>query len=59
MFIQICFCMLVLAAQVATWIPSLAITAGSMAVLFIAGASGSDYVFKWSAKAIQQHRDKP
>ncbi len=50
--------MLVLAAQVATWIPSLAITAGSMAVLFIAGASGSDYVLKWSAKAIQQHRDK-
>jgi cardiolipin synthase len=59
MFIQICFCMLVLAAQIATWIPSLAITTGSMAVLFIAGASGSDYVFKWSAKAIQQYRDKP
>lgn len=58
MFIQICFCVLVLAAQIAGWIPELAITGGAMAVLFIAGASGSDYVFKWSAKAIQQRRDK-
>ncbi|MEE4145539.1 MAG: CDP-alcohol phosphatidyltransferase family protein [Halieaceae bacterium] len=58
MFVQICFCMLVLVAQVTTWIPSPAITAGTVAVLFIAGASGSDYVLKWSARAVQQHREK-
>lgn len=54
MFIQISFCALVLAAQVAAWIPQLAITAASLVVLFIAGASGFDYVMKWSIKAVQQ-----
>ena len=56
MFIQISFCALVLAAQVVTSIPPLAITVASTAVLFIAGASGCDYVLKWSIKAAQQRR---
>jgi cardiolipin synthase len=58
MFIQICFCTLVLAAQVATAIPQAAITAASVAVLFIAGASGCDYVLKWSIKAAQERGKK-
>jgi cardiolipin synthase len=56
MFIQISFCALVLAAQVTAWIPQVAIIAGSACVLFIAGASGCDYVLKWSFKAIQHLR---
>ena len=56
MAIQIGLCALVLAAQLAPWIPQAAITAGSAAVLFIAGASGCDYVLKWSARALQQKR---
>jgi len=56
MAIQIGFCTMLLAAQVYPVIPQAAITAGSAAVLFIAGASGCDYVLKWSAKAIQQRR---
>ncbi len=58
MFIQISFCALVLAAQVTDWIPHAAITAGSAAVLFIAGASGFDYIVNWSIKAIQQRRKR-
>nr|MBP6700048.1 hypothetical protein [Halioglobus sp.] len=54
--IQIGFCAMVLAAQVYPVIPQAAITAGSAAVLFLAGASGCDYVLKWSAKALQQRR---
>lgn len=57
MFVQICFCMLVLAAQVAPGIPPLVITAASAAVLFIAGASGFDYVMRWSIKAFD-HRSE-
>lgn len=56
MLIQIGFCTLVLAAQLAAWIPQAAVTAGSAVVLFIAGASGCDYVLKWSIKAAQQYR---
>jgi cardiolipin synthase len=56
MLVQIAFCTLVLAAQVAVWIPPVAITAASAAVLFIAGASGFDYVMKWSIKAFRQRR---
>lgn len=56
MFIQISFCTLLLAAQVSNWIPPIAVTAGTVAVLFIAGASGCDYVLQWSIKAIQQYR---
>jgi hypothetical protein len=46
----------VLAAQVTAWIPAIAITAASAAVLFIAGASGFDYVMKWSIKAFKHRR---
>ena len=56
MLVQISFCTLVLAAQVAAWIPPVAVMAGSAAVLFIAGASGFDYIMKWSIKAAQQRR---
>ncbi len=56
MLVQIAFCTLVLAAQVTAWIPAIAITAASAAVLFIAGASGFDYVMKWSIKAFQHRR---
>ena len=58
MLIQILFCVLVLAAQVAPLIPSTAITAGTAMVLFMAGASGCDYVMKWSVRAMQQGRKK-
>jgi cardiolipin synthase len=58
MFLQISFCVLVLVSQVVSGIPELVITLGSAAVLFIAGASGSDYVLKWSIKAIQQRREQ-
>lgn len=54
MLIQIAFCTLVLAAQLTPLIPAIAVTAASAAVLFIAGASGFDYVMKWSIKAAQQ-----
>ena len=57
MFLQICFCVLVLAVQVVPGIPVIAVTAGSALVLFIAGASGFDYVMKWSIKAVRQRRD--
>ncbi|MEM6582628.1 MAG: CDP-alcohol phosphatidyltransferase family protein [Pseudomonadota bacterium] len=54
MLVQIVFCVLVLAAQISPEIPQLAITAASAAVLFFAGASGFDYIMKWSIKAFQQ-----
>ncbi len=53
MLIQICFCVLVLAAQVVPGIPSLVITAATVVVLVIAIASGLDYVVSWSIKAMQ------
>jgi len=56
MGVQLCFCLLVLALQLAPWIPSLAITIGSVAVLFFAGASGCDYIVKWSVKAFRHGR---
>ncbi|MCP5165002.1 MAG: CDP-alcohol phosphatidyltransferase family protein [Pseudomonadales bacterium] len=59
MFVQICFCALLLLAQVVTWVPPAALTLGTVAVLFIAGASGCDYVLKWSARAIAQRRQNP
>jgi cardiolipin synthase (CMP-forming) len=55
MFIQISFCVLVLLTQVVTHIPPTATLAGSVAVLFIAGASGFDYVMTWTVKAMQSH----
>ena len=58
MFVQICFCVLVLLAQLVTAIPQIAITVGSAAVLFIAAASGFDYVMSWTVKAIQSRQRK-
>jgi cardiolipin synthase len=58
MFVQIFFCVLLLAAQLNTAIPQMAITAGMALVLFIAAASGFDYVMSWTIKAIQARRDK-
>jgi cardiolipin synthase len=58
MFVQICFCLLVLLAQVVPEIPQMAVTAGSVAVLFIAAASGFDYVMSWTIKAIQSRQTK-
>jgi hypothetical protein len=52
MFIQISFCVLVLLMQVVPHIPPTATLAGAMAVLFIAGASGFDYVLTWTVKAM-------
>ena len=57
MLVQIAFCTLVLAAKVTALIPAIAVTAASAAVLFIAGASGFDYVMKWSIKAFKHRRE--
>jgi len=56
MLIQICFCVLVLASQILPEIPPVATLVGSIAVLFLAAASGADYVISWAAKAIQSRR---
>jgi cardiolipin synthase len=53
---QICFCALVLLSQVVEWVPPITILAGTMAVLFIAAASGSDYVLSWTIKALQSRK---
>lgn len=58
MFIQTCFCLLVLIAQVVPGIPQAAIIAGVAAVLFIAAASGFDYVMTWTIKAIQSRGEQ-
>jgi len=58
MFIQIAFCVLVLLAQVVDWVPQEAIIAGTAAVLFIAGASGCDYIIQWTGKALRQRRQQ-
>ena len=52
MFVQISFCALVLVAQVFPQIPRESITAGTVAVLFIAASSGFDYVVSWTIKAV-------
>jgi cardiolipin synthase (CMP-forming) len=56
MFIQISFCVLVLLRQVVPDIPPIATLVGSVAVLFIAAASGVDYVMSWTIKAIQSRK---
>jgi len=56
MFIQVGFCVLVLLTQVVDWIPPITILAGTVAVLFIAAASGSDYVLSWTIKALQSRK---
>jgi cardiolipin synthase len=58
MFVQVSFCLLVLIAQVVPQIPQMAVTVGSAAVLFIAAASGFDYVMSWTIKAIQSRQGK-
>lgn len=58
MLIQICFCALVLVMQVVPAVPPAAITAGTAAVLFIAAASGFDYVMTWTIKAIESRREQ-
>lgn len=57
MVIQICFCVLVLSSQVVPEIPQVATLIGSVAVLFIAAASGFDYVMSWTIKAMQSPKD--
>jgi cardiolipin synthase len=59
MAVQIVFCLLVLLSQVIPGIPPQATIIGAVAVLFIAAASGFDYVMSWTIKAIQsgQHRE--
>ncbi len=58
MFVQISFCTLVLLAQVVPAIPPMVVTVGSAAVLFIAAASGFDYIMSWTIKAIQSRQTK-
>lgn len=53
MLVQICFCVLVLAAEVVAGVPGLVIDVATIIVLVIAIASGLDYVVSWSIKAIQ------
>lgn len=53
MFIQITYCVLVLLSQVVSGIPPELTLFGAMAVLFLAAASGFDYVMSWSIKALQ------
>jgi cardiolipin synthase len=56
MTVQIGFCLLVLATQLAPSIPPVTVTIGSAAVLFFVGASGCDYIVKWSVKAARLGR---
>jgi len=56
MFIQITFCVLVLASRILPGIPDAAILLGSAAVLFIAAASGFDYVMSWTIKAVEARK---
>ena len=53
MLVQICFCVLVLAAQVVPGVTPLAITLATIIMLVIAIVSGLDYVVSWSVKAMQ------
>lgn len=54
MLVQICFCVLVLVTQVLPGIPPETLSAATAAALFIAVASGVDYVLSWSFKAINK-----
>jgi cardiolipin synthase (CMP-forming) len=58
MFVQISFCVLVLLSQLTPDIPATAMSACSVAVLFIAAASGFDYVMSWTVKAMQSRQTK-
>lgn len=54
MLIQICFCVLLLAAQLFTEIPPTTLQVATTIVLAIAIVSGLDYVMAWSRKAALQ-----
>jgi cardiolipin synthase len=56
MFIQIVFCVLVLLSQVVTTMPEELIAIGAMAVLTIAAASGLDYVWSWTKRALSSEK---
>lgn len=58
MALQIAFCVLVLLSQVLDTIPPQLTLAGIAAVLFLAAASGFDYVMSWTIKAIQSRKTK-
>lgn len=58
MAIQICFCVLVLLSQVFNNIPPQITLIGTAAVLFVAAASGFDYVMSWTIKAIESRKTK-
>ena len=56
MAIQICFCVLLLAAQLYPEIPAKLIEGATYVVLAIALVSGLDYVVTWSRKALAEKR---
>lgn len=56
MFVQIIFCLLVLVAQVLPVIPAWSVAAGTLVVIFLAAASGSDYVLNWTIRALQARK---
>jgi cardiolipin synthase len=56
MLVQVAFCTLVLLSQVIPGIPPEAIIVATAAVLFIAAASGFDYIMSWTIKAIQSRQ---
>tara|TARA_R110002049_G_scaffold1716_16_gene13033 strand:- start:2565 stop:3119 length:555 start_codon:yes stop_codon:yes gene_type:complete len=58
MALQIAFCVLVLLSQVLDTIPPQLTLVGTAAVLFLAAASGFDYVMSWTIKAIQSRKTK-
>jgi cardiolipin synthase len=58
MVIQISYCVLVLLSQVVANIPPELILFGSAVVLFLAAASGVDYVMSWTIKALELRKPK-
>ena len=58
MVVQISFCVLVLLSQVVDSIPPQITLFGAAAVLFLAAASGFDYVMSWTIKAIESRKTK-
>lgn len=57
MAVQVSFCVILLAAQLAGGIPPQVLPYLSGAVLAVAVVSGADYVFTWSRKAISNKRE--
>jgi cardiolipin synthase len=58
MLMQITFCVVVLLSQVVDSIPPEVIIFGSAAVLFLAAASGFDYIMSWAMKALESRKTK-